>query len=257
MQTNFNTCLSYVLIDEGGNDDDPNDHGGRTSRGITQREYDAWCKLNSKTGGDVWNATQEDVGSIYHNQYWNPYCDSMVSGPDYLFFDISVNAGRTQAVRQFQKALGVNVDGMMGQVTQSAICNADPVDLVHKVSDIRRSFYKNLSQFSRYGKGWLARVDHSEARAVALATNTPHIQVPAPAEKATAPATTAVQPEASGGVAVGAGGLMSILDQFKDTLSNYADTFEYIKYVLIAIAVIGLGYSVYGFTKRSNVQAAQ
>ena len=106
MADNFELSLQYVLADEGGNSDDPHDHGGRTSRGITQREYDAWNKLNGKRGGDVWNATDADIRSIYQSQYWEPYCAALPSGLDYLFFDISVNAGRTQAVRQFQKALG-------------------------------------------------------------------------------------------------------------------------------------------------------
>ena len=38
----FNACVQLVLQDEGGNDDDPDDPGGRTSRGIEQSEWDAW-----------------------------------------------------------------------------------------------------------------------------------------------------------------------------------------------------------------------
>jgi lysozyme family protein len=121
MADNFDTSLRLVLADEGGNSDDPNDHGGRTSRGITQREYDHWCGLNNKQGGDVWNASDEDIAAIYKDQYWNPYCSDLPTGLDYLFFDISVNCGRTQAVRQFQRGLGVNVDGMMGIVTKNSI----------------------------------------------------------------------------------------------------------------------------------------
>ena len=33
----FQRCVAFVLQDEGGNDDDPNDPGGRTSRGRTNR----------------------------------------------------------------------------------------------------------------------------------------------------------------------------------------------------------------------------
>lgn len=253
MQTNFDTALKYVLIDEGGNDDDPNDHGGRTSRGITQKNYDAWCSLNNKVPGDVWEASDADISSVYRDQYWLPYCDKLPAGLDYLFFDISVNAGRTQAVRQFQKALGVNVDGMFGQVTLAAITNADPADLIQKVSDVRREFYRSLKQFSLYGKGWLNRVQHAETNALNMAK----VSSSRPATpKATEPETTALSPETSGGVSAAAGGLSSVLESFKESISPYTDI-TYVKYALIAVAAVSLAYAVYGFWKRSKIQKAQ
>ena len=39
---NFARALRLVLVDEGGLDDDPHDHGGRTAHGIIQREYDGF-----------------------------------------------------------------------------------------------------------------------------------------------------------------------------------------------------------------------
>lgn len=255
---NFEQALKYVLIDEGGNDDDPQDHGGRTSRGITQREYEAWCRNNGKATGDVWKASQDDITSIYRTQYWNPYCDSLPSGVDYLFFDISVNAGRTRAVRQFQQALDVNVDGMIGQVTLDAIKNADPVQLIHDVSNVRRNWYRHLSQFKRYGKGWLSRVGHCENGAIAIHNNDKSFVKPAadPHPKATEPASTTVSPEASGTTAVTSGGLLQILESFKDNLSSYTDL-VYVKYALIGVAVVSLAYAGYGFWQRSKVQAVQ
>jgi lysozyme family protein len=259
--SSFSTALKYVLIDEGGNDDDPNDHGGRTSRGITQKEYDAWCSLNGVTSGDVWKAPHLQIQTIYKTQYWAPFCDQLPAGLDYVFFDTSVNAGRSRAIKSFQQALGVTPDGMLGQVTMAAIQASEPTDLINKVSDVRRSFYQHLAQFPRYGKGWLSRVDHCQKGALALAHNTQYNKTePASTESPKANdkdvATTTVSPETSGGTAVASGGLMSILDSFKDSLSNYADTFQYIKYILIGVAVVGLGYSVYGFYSRSKTQAA-
>ena len=256
---NFDLSLKYVLVDEGGNDDDPNDHGGRTSRGITQREYDAWCQLNGKTSGDVWNATQEEISTIYNTQYWAPYCNSFPSGVDYVFFDIAVNAGRSQAVRSFQKALGVNVDGMMGQVTLAAIQSADPTKLIQDVSEVRRNFYRSLKQFPRYGKGWLNRVNHCQTGALSMVNTTyvkPVDTIPTPKADENDTAQTTISPEASGGTAVATGGLISMLDNFKESLSGFAGDIQYIKYVLIGVTVLILGYSVYGFYKRSQVQAA-
>lgn len=256
MATNFDVSLKYVLLDEGGNSDDPQDHGGRTSRGITQREYDAWCNLNGKPDGDVWAATGEEVKSIYYSQYWEPYCGALPAGLDYLFFDMSVNAGRTQAVRTFQKALNVNVDGMMGQVTQSAILaqgTSDTSGLIKRISDVRRAFYRHLNQFPRYGKGWLNRVQHSENAALALAANQAHDKPAAQSSKATAPVQPIVSPELSG---TATGGIIATLEGFKDQLEGLKDSIPHLTYIILGIAGVGFGYTLYSMYLKSKVQQA-
>lgn len=261
MADNFDTALRLVLTDEGGNSDDKRDHGGRTSRGITQREYDHWCNLKGKSTGDVWNASDEDISRIYREQYWEPYCDNLPTGVDYLYFDISVNAGRTQATRQFQKALGVNVDGMFGVVTKDAIsqqATQDVEGLIERISDARRAFYRALAQYPIYGKGWLNRVDHSEKSAVAMAQNVAFTKKPAPAAKSDdqSPAGPSISPSTSGSVGTGAGGLTAILNSFHDSLAPYADTIKYVSYALLGIAVISFGYSLYGiWYQNRNAQA--
>src|SRR5579859_7112752 len=120
MKDNFKASLAEVLKSEGGNDDDPADHGGRTSRGITQREYNAWCQENGHPQIDVWQAPQEHIEAIYHDEYWMPWCDLFPVGTDYMFFDMCVNAGPHRAIVLGQQALGVNDDGRVGPVKRSA-----------------------------------------------------------------------------------------------------------------------------------------
>ena len=55
----FPACIPLTLAWEGGNDDDPNDPGGRTSRGIIQREWDVWRQTHAGLPSDVWQAPQE------------------------------------------------------------------------------------------------------------------------------------------------------------------------------------------------------
>lgn len=153
---NFEASLKAVLRDEGGNDDDPADHGGRTSRGITQREYDAWRKLKGEAPRDVWTATDAEVAAIYRDEYWNPYCDAFPIGLDYLYFDMAVNAGPRRAAILLQRALGVNDDGRIGPITKLAVKNADPVKLIAKFTEAKRAFYISLHQ-PRFTKGWLNR----------------------------------------------------------------------------------------------------
>lgn len=253
---NFDTSVKLVLIDEGGNVDDPNDHGGRTSRGITQRTYDAWRRNKDKPTEDIWNATDEEIKSIYQDQYWKPYCDVLPTGLDYLFFDISVNAGRGQAIRQFQKALGVKVDGMFGQVTLSEARSQDTLQLIKRISDVRRAFYRALKQFPRYGKGWLNRVNHSEKAAIGMASNTaftkPPVTEPSPKTN-NVPAKPTLSPSTT---VVTSGGLIAILTQFKDELSNLSSYIPNLNYIVLGIVAIGTAYAVYSWWKNNKIAKA-
>ncbi len=164
MNQNFDKALAFVLRDEGGNDDDPADHGGRTSRGITQREYTAWLREQGRPDGDVWKASDADVATIYRNEYWNPWCDLLPAGTDYVFFDECVNAGPHRAIVIGQRALGVDDDGRVGPVTRAAIHEADATPegqlaLLTKYDAQKRAFYQSLHQ-PRFLRGWLNRCDH-------------------------------------------------------------------------------------------------
>lgn len=256
MAGNFNQALQYVLKDEGGNSDDPRDHGGRTSRGITQRVYDSWCRSKGRPQGDVWRASDDDVRTIYHDQYWLPYCDQLPSGVDYIFFDISVNAGRQRAVTTFQKVLGVKVDGMMGTVTLDAIQNTEPSDLIQRVSNERRRWYKALAQFPIYGRGWLNRVDHSEIGAQSLLEGRTFDKPSTPTPKTTEakPNAPAVNPETSGGTTGILGTLTAMLNQLKEMLEPYQYVIKPVMYVCAGLTLVAAGYTAWSWYKQRKIQ---
>lgn len=158
MEDNFDKSLALVLQSEGGNDDDPADHGGRTSRGITQREYSAWLKEQGRHDLDVWKAPQDDIRAIYHQEYWLPWCPLIPHGSDYVFFDMAVNAGPFRAIELGQRALGVKDDGRVGPVTRAAFHAAmvDPVKLLNAYTAAKKAYYIGLHQ-NRFTKGWLNR----------------------------------------------------------------------------------------------------
>lgn len=172
MEANFANSLALVLKSEGGNDDDPADHGGRTSRGITQREYDAWLAEHDRPDLDVWKASDSDIRAIYHDEYWNPWCPLIPVGSDYVFFDMCVNAGPSRAIVLGQRALGVKDDGRVGPVTRAAFkaAMADPVKLLNAYTAAKRNFYLSLHQ-PRFTKGWLNRVQevHDAAMKMVMA----------------------------------------------------------------------------------------
>lgn len=179
MDANFDKCLAFVLKEEGGNDDDPNDHGGRTSRGITQREWDKFRLTHPDRPEDVWKASAEDIKTIYHDEYWLPHCPNLPAGLDLVFFDFVVNAGPGQAIKKLQSIIGVPVDGAWGPQTEAAVkAQTNIPALVNAYSDARENFYHGLAQYSRYGKGWTSRTERVRREALLLIS--PDITLPSP-----------------------------------------------------------------------------
>lgn len=163
---NFQNSLKEILKYEGGNDDDPDDHGGRTSRGVTQREYTAWLTEYKRPNTDVWVAPQADIDQIYYDGYWMPLCNDLPTPVDFLYFNMSVNAGPHQATMLLQRALGVIDDGRIGPVTRDAITKIDPKSFVLKYKVTCDAFYRRLGQ-PKFLRGWLNR--DVDAQQVALA----------------------------------------------------------------------------------------
>src|SRR5215813_8546338 len=162
MRDNWKHCLSLILKEEGGNDDDPRDPGGRTSRGVTQERWNQYRKEgHSDRPSDVWKAPQKDIEAIYKKYYWDPQkCDDLPSGMDLMHFNTTVNSGPGRSVKELQRAVRVPADGKFGPQTLDACINCTSVpavieDLAHQ----RRNFYKSLKTFKTFGRGWLARTD--------------------------------------------------------------------------------------------------
>lgn len=165
--SNFDKSLKLVLQSEGGNDDDPADHGGRTSRGITQREYDAWRREKGEKTLDVWKAPQADIIAIYHDEYWEPLCDILPEGVDYIVFNNNVLDGPSRSAKLLQQALGVIPDGRIGPITREAIRKANAADLIKKLSAVSEAFYRGLHQ-PKFLKGWLNRVAFVQKNATTM-----------------------------------------------------------------------------------------
>jgi lysozyme family protein len=171
---NFKHAYQLVRVSEGGNDDDPDDPGGRTSRGITQREYDAYRVIKNKEGvmlpGDVWEAPDWAVENIYLISYWQPHCDHdhFPHGVDYSYFDMRVNHGGRWATRLLQRALKIPDDGSIGIVTRTALMEADPRELLAEIKAVRQRYYQKLYWYKKYGKGWTRRNEFVYRRALAM-----------------------------------------------------------------------------------------
>jgi lysozyme family protein len=169
VEANFDKSLDFVLASEGGDDNDPQDPGGRTSRGITQAEYSAWLKEQGRPDNDVWNAPQADIDTIYHDEYWEPWCDWLPNGIDYAFFDMCVNAGPHRATVLLQEALGVTPDGRIGPITRAAIqhpANQGPA-FIERFTQLKKQWYRSLHD-PHFIRGWLNRCDDVQRNALSM-----------------------------------------------------------------------------------------
>lgn len=119
--------INQVIKREGGSKvtDKPNDPGGRTQYGISERANpEAW-----KDG----KVTEAEARDIYFNKY--------IKGPGFdkipashgrvqnLLIDYGVNSGPGMAIQKLQEVLGVDVDGQFGPATLKALLEADQVKI--------------------------------------------------------------------------------------------------------------------------------
>lgn len=173
---NFARAYARTRKYEGGNDDDPRDPGGRTSRGITQREYSAWRARRGEPSRDVWSASEDEVAAIYREDYWTKgKCDALPAGVDFVTYDANVNSGLGKGARWLQQALNDNnipvlVDDAIGtQTVAGAIRAPDKTAIVRAETKRRSAFLHSLRTWSVFGKGWGRRVADVEVYGVQLA----------------------------------------------------------------------------------------
>jgi len=166
MRSNFSSSLELLLKHEGGYVNHPDDPGGRTNQGITQRVYEKFL------GRDVTEEEMKDmppdkVFAIYKTQYWNRVRgDDLPTGVDLCVFDWAVNAGTSRAGKALQQIAGVPDDGIIGSQTVAATSKCDPAQVVEEISQKREDFYRGLRTFDTFGRGWLRRNDETRDEAL-------------------------------------------------------------------------------------------
>ncbi len=146
----FSTAAARTLGSEAGYVNDPKDPGGETKWGISKRSYPTL---------DIKNLTQADALLIYKRDFWDTvHADELYDGVAYQAFDFAINSGIRQAIKSLQAALGVPADGYWGPVTRAAaLALPEAVQIMRYVAE-RVDFMRNLSTFSYFGKGWMARM---------------------------------------------------------------------------------------------------
>lgn len=109
----FDEAIKFILKEEGGYIDHPNDPGGETNFGISKRAFPK---------EEIKNLTLDRAKFLYFENYWKPAkCDIMPDNVVLMHFDTAVNMGVGMAIKLLQKTIGVVEDGVIGEVTKQKI----------------------------------------------------------------------------------------------------------------------------------------
>lgn len=171
MNTNFEQCFAWLIAHEGGYVDHPDDPGGVTNLGVTQRVYEAYCMEHDFAAKDMRDLTEDDVLPIYKQNYADRIkFDKLPSGVDWFCLDWAVNSGTGRSARMLQKHAGVTADGIIGQQTLKAVYQLDPAETVERLYMRRQAFYERLKTFETFGRGWTRRNNETREQALSLIT---------------------------------------------------------------------------------------
>lgn len=194
MRGNLEQALRLVLAHEGGYVNHPQDPGGATNKGVTQRVYDAYRQRKGLGAQSVRGITADEVADIYKRQYWDAVKgDDLPAGLDYAVFDYAVNSGPRRAIQDLQRELGVKPDGIIGQLTLAAVSAQDVYGLIDRLCSRRLRFLRGLKHYKTFGRGWERRVAEVAEAAVAMAQGSVAVTPTKPTPKAEEPEKTAAQ----------------------------------------------------------------
>lgn len=147
-------AIALVIRLEGGETNDPDDPGGRTKFGLSQRTYP---RLNFDT------LTEEQAREIYKQDWWDKYGYAhLPAALAVLLFQLAVNMGPVTAHSLLQRALAdvglpVAADGRLGPVTIKAAREyraPDVLELLIRAGAIER--YRRLGK-PKFLAGWVRR----------------------------------------------------------------------------------------------------
>jgi lysozyme family protein len=160
----FKASLPFILKWEGGYVNNPNDPGGATNKGVTQKVYDQWRTSQGLSARGVQQLGDNELQAIYESGYWlPPRCDALPSPLDLAQFDTAVNMGPGRAVRFLQQAIGTTPDGNFGPGTEQCVAGCDLGTTLANYCNTREAYYRDLVQRNAklgvFLTGWINRLN--------------------------------------------------------------------------------------------------
>lgn len=167
VMANINDLVPHILKFEGGLVNDPDDLGGLTNKGVTYKTYKLYCKRKDKiaTEEGLINLSMEEFTDILKTMYWDACrADSIQSqGVANAIVDWAWNSGTATAAKEIQKVLGVKADGIIGNITLSAINSQSPLPLFGRIKTARIKYIERICESRpenrKFYRGWMNRIN--------------------------------------------------------------------------------------------------
>lgn len=166
----FQSAVDYVIRNEGGYVDHPNDPGGRTKYGITAVSFAEFFGREPQPG-EIKAITLEQAKEIYFKNYWlKNRCDEMVSqAVATAVFDASVLFGVKSAAKfaqlaaRMQGQINLATDGIIGPATLSALNTQNEILFIYGLKGVLTSHVMSLikgnPKLADFKRGWISRIN--------------------------------------------------------------------------------------------------
>lgn len=177
---NFRVSIPLVLDHEGGFNNDPDDVGGATNKGITLKTYRQYIDPKG-TVQSLKNMTTEQAVDVYKQQYWDKCrCDMLPLGVDHAVFDFAVNSGPIRAKTFLQSVVATPVDGKIGPATLNAVNAMSSVHVINGLCAERIEYIKERVKtgklHEKFEDGIIKRIERVRKEALAMLEKEPKEQ---------------------------------------------------------------------------------
>lgn len=164
----FEKLHAFVKQWEGGFVNHPRDKGGATNMGITIGTL-AKHRGTEVTVEDVRTLSRAEADAIFRKSYYTANrCGEMPERMAMVVYNAAVLSGPKRSIGFVQRgfnALGMtadgkplDVDGILGPITMTAIRKTDPTVLAEAFMDQQEAYLRGLDDFDVFGTGWLNRM---------------------------------------------------------------------------------------------------
>lgn len=156
--------IPFILKWEGGFANHPKDKGGATNKGITIATFRQYMGQDA-TVEQLKAMTDEQWKTIFKKGFWFPIKGDYITNQSIanICVDWAWGSGTRTAIKQVQRLLGVADDGIVGNITLSAINNANSKKLFEKIKSARLAFVEAIVRRDPtqkvFLKGWRNRIN--------------------------------------------------------------------------------------------------
>ena len=163
--------VPFILRWEGGYVNDPDDLGGATNKGVCFRTYKLYRSrkgLPQPTIEDLKNISDEEFTNILKSMYWDACKADQIASQSVAnaIVDWAWHSGTITAVKEVQRVLGVKDDGVIGNISLSAINSWSPLPLFGKIKQARIAYIERICTShpanNKFRKGWYNRINALE-----------------------------------------------------------------------------------------------